>query len=211
MHSSNGESCRVTKDPNSHNSPRRVVIFSAGAVSTGLFYDFIKYALGEAVGQFDDAEQRSKSLRERIEPTIGELGAALESPLDEVHRPIRKEPEIELDVARPRGEVLAKFDSKTALQLMPRTVPAPHPIVGNVTRYNTLTGWGRFYDREEERPISFFVDTDLSDYQRSLVTWSLHEANIGNRGTLYLGADAIVSPTDKIKRYNVSRISNTPI
>ena len=199
------------------NTPKRgsfifeAAIFFGGSVVGGVFYDFVKYALNEAVGKIDKTENYSKALLKRIEPTIGELPAVLESPLYDVHRPIRKEYEITLTASRPRGEVLALFDSDTALYLLPTTVDAPHPISGNVTKYNSLTGWGRFFDITEGRIISFNISLDSPDYQRSLITWSLHEHNMGRSGALYLKAKAVVTPSGKIKRYIVKEISNTPI
>jgi len=199
------------------NTPKRgsfvyeAVIFFGGAVVGGVFYDFVKYAFNEAVGRLAPDEDHYKALDERIEPTIGELPAVLESSLSDIHRPIRKEPVITMTVARPRGEKLAVFDSNTALYLLPQTVPAPHPISGNVTKYNSLTGWGRFFDAVEERTISFNISLKSSERQRSLITWSLHEHNMGREGRLYLKADAVVAPTGLIKRYNVKKVDNKPI
>ncbi|MDP2266866.1 MAG: hypothetical protein Q8J70_09975 [Thiobacillus sp.] len=199
------------------NTPKRgsfiyeAVIFVGGAVSSGVFYDFIKYAFNEAVGKLDQNEDQYKALAERIEPTIGELPAVLESPLEEVHRPIRKEHEITLTVMRPRGEKLVVFDSESALYLLPKTVEATHPIFGNVTKYNALTGWGRFFDLIEGRTISFNIDLKSSERQRSLITWSLHENNMKREGTLYLKAEAVVTPTGKIKRYNVKTVDDKKI
>lgn len=198
------------------NTPKRgsftyeAIIWFSGAIAGGVFYDFVKYALNEAVGKIDQNENHRSALAKRIEPTIGELPAVLESPLAEVHRPIHKEPEITLTVTRPRGEKLALFDSETSLYLLPSTIKAPHPIVGNVTKYNSLTGWGRFFDRTEGRTISFNIDLKSSDRQRSLITWSLHENNMGREGTLYLKADAVVTPTEVIKRYNVKSVNDEP-
>ncbi|MND88826.1 hypothetical protein D3C87_920970 [compost metagenome] len=199
------------------NTPKRgsfifeATVFFGSAIAGGVFYDFVKYAFNEAVGKLDQDDNHSKSLLKRIEPTIGELPAVLESPLYDLHRPIRKEHEITLTTSRPRGEVLSVFDKETSLYLFPTTINAPHPIIGNVTKYNSLTGWGRFYDSIEERTISFNISLDSSEYQRSLITWSLHEHNLGRPGTLYFKANAVVTPNGKIKRYIVNDISNMPI
>ena len=199
------------------NTPKRgsfiyeAIIWSAGAISGGVFYDFVKYAFNEAVGKIDNNENYSKALAKRIEPTIGELPAVLESPLSDMHRPIRKEPVITMDVTRPRGATLASFDSETALYLLPQTIPAPHPIVGNVTKYNNLTGWGRFFDRLEGKTISFNISLNSPERQRALVTWSQHENNMGRDGLLYLNADAVITPNGAIKRYIVKEVSDQPI
>ncbi len=196
------------------NTPKRgsfiyeATIWFAGAVSSGVFYDFVKYGLNETVGK-NNNEEYAKALNDRIEPTIGELPAVLESALDEIHRPIKQDNEIKLTIARPRGEKLAVFDSDTALYLMPSTVPAPHEITGNVTKYNALTGWGKFYDLIERRTVSFNIDLMSPERQKSLITWSLHENNMGRDGLLFLGANAVIAPTGKIKRYIVHNVSDS--
>lgn len=196
------------------NTPKRgsfiyeATIWFAGAVSSGVFYDFVKYGLNEAVGK-NSNEEYTKALNDRIEPTIGESPAILESALEEIHRPIKQDIEIKLTIARPRGEKLAVFDSETALYLMPSTVPAPHEITGNVTKYNSLTGWGKFYDLIERRTVSFNIDLKSSERQKSLITWSLHENNMKRDGRLFLGANSVVAPTGKIKRYIVHNVSDS--
>jgi len=185
-------------------------IWTAGAISSGIFYDFIKYGLNEAVGKTNNRDDYYKALDAKIEPTIGELPAVLESALDEVHRPIRQDKEIRLMVTRPRGEELAALDSDTLLYLQPSTIPAPHEISGNVTKYNSLTGWGKFFDLIEKRTVSFNIDLNSTERQRSLITWSLHENNMKRSGLLYLRANAVVTPTERIKRYIVHGVSDTP-
>lgn len=197
------------------NSPKRgsfiyeATIWFSGAVTSGLFYDFIKYGFNEAVGKLNH-EEYSKALNKRIEPTIGELPAVLESSLDEMHRPIKQDNDIQLTIMRPQGGKLAAFDSDTASYLQPLTVPAPHPISGTVTKYNRLTGWGKLFDSIEGRTISFNIDLASPERQKSLITWSLHENNINRDGTLYLGANAVIAPTGRIKRYIVHNVSNMP-
>ena len=186
------------------------VIYTAGVVTSGLFYDFIKYQFNESVGKIFEPEELSKSLEKKIEPTMGELPAVLESPLEEIHRPIRQDKKIVLAVTRPRGEVLAEFNKNTLEYLQPDIVPAPHEISGNVTKYNSLTGWGKFFDLIERRTVSFNISLESSERERSLVTWSLHENNMGRTGLLYLSANAVVTPTGSIKRYIVHQVSERP-
>lgn len=187
-------------------------IFVSGACTSGLFYDFVKYALGEAVGKFDElTDPPRQSVQKKIEPTVGELPAVLEPALIAVHRPIRQDPNITLAVTKPRGEELVTFNQETGIYLEPRTVSVPDPVVGNVTRYNTISRWGKLYDRSEKRIISFFLSHELSERERSLITWSLHENNLKREGTLYLKAEAIVSANDRVKRYSVSAVSEKPM
>ncbi|MDO8281724.1 MAG: hypothetical protein Q7U10_03720 [Thermodesulfovibrionia bacterium] len=198
------------------NTPKRgsfiyeAIIFFSGSVTSGVFYDFLKYGFNEAVGKFGN-DDYYRPLNDRIEPTIGELPVALESALDEIHRPIKEDKRIELTISRPRGEELAVFDTHTAQYLMPSTIPAPHVISGNVTKYNSLTGWGKFFDLIEGRTVSFNIDLSSSERQKALITWSLHENNMKREGRLYLSANAVIAPTRKIKRYIVHKVSDSPL
>lgn len=108
-----------------------VAIFVSGACSSGLFYDFLKYAFREAVGTLDElVDPPRQSVQNKIEPTIGELAAVLEPALIDVYRPIRQDPNMTLAVTKPRGEVLVTFDQDTGRYLEPRTVTVPDPVIG---------------------------------------------------------------------------------
>lgn len=186
------------------------IIYTGGVVTSGIFYDFLKHTFNEAVGNLLD-EPQSRTLQKRIEPTIGELPAVLESALIDVHRPLIRSPQMTLKVTKPRGEVLANFNESTAQALQPREINLPDPIIGHITRYNTISRWGRLFDYSEHRVISFLLSPDLTERQRSLVTWSLHQANTNADGRLYMKGTAIVSPMQqKIKRYLVTHVSEQP-
>jgi len=198
------------------NPPRRgsfileATVWITETVAAGLFYDFVSYTFKEAVGLENGADDQRRSLRERIEPTIVELSEVLENPLSSVHRPIQQNTDMTLMVARPRGQELVTFDAETGKALLPTVEQLSDPVVGNVTRYNTISRWGRFFDRSEGRVISFFLEARVTEHERSLITWSLHEANLNREGTLYLNATAIVTPSRVIKRYNVTGVLDRP-
>lgn len=183
-----------------------VGIWMAESVAGGLFYDFIKRSFQEAVGLAASDDEAVTPLQQRIEPTIGELPAVLESPLRQLHRTIRKHPEMSVTVIDPRGALLAIFDTNTAAALEPRIVELSEPVLGNVTRYNALSRWGKFYDRSQRRVISFLLGETVSERERSLITWSLHERNLNREGTLSLHASASVTPSGYIKRYDVRKV-----
>ncbi|TAM09445.1 MAG: hypothetical protein EPN72_01140 [Nevskiaceae bacterium] len=186
-------------------------IFFGGAITSGVFYDFLKYTLNEAIGRLEDAPLRP-ALQDRIEPTIGELPAVLENALLDVHRPLMQAPEMLLKITRPRGEVLAVFDRETGLNLRPHNETLDDPVLGNVTRYNTLSRWGKLYDRSEGRVISFHLSEDLTVHERSLITWSLHESNLKRDHWLYFKVVALKTASqNRTKRYFITRVSQTPL
>jgi hypothetical protein len=183
-----------------------VGIWMLEAVAGGLFYDFIKYSFAEAVGRYSE-EEAGALLQRRIEPTIGELPVVLESPLRQMHRPIRKHPEMNLTIVDPEGRTLVIFDRESAEALEPRVIELTDPVIGNVTRYNTLSRWGKLYDSAQKRVVSFVLEPGVSERERSLITWSLHERNINREGTLRFHGSAVITPSGHIKRYNIHRVS----
>lgn len=182
-------------------------IWVAGTIGAGIFYDFVKQSFLEAVGSSADDSHLSAALQKRIEPTLGELPATLESPLAQLHRPIKQDKDMTLSVTRPRGELLVRFDADTATYLEPAVVPLSDVVHGNVTRYNTLSRWGKFFDRTQQRVVSFHLGPGVSEAERSLVTWSLHRSNLNEDGVLAFGGTAVVAPSGGVKRYNIATIS----
>ena len=148
-----------------------VLVWMADATVAGVFFEFLKAAFLEAVGMSEGQAEMSKALQRRIEPTIGELPSVLESPLLEAHRTIRERPEMTLTITRTRGEKLVTFNSNTLAALQPQQRTLDEPIVGNVTRYNALSRWGKFYDRTLGHVVSFLLDDGVSERERSLITW----------------------------------------
>lgn len=184
-----------------------VAIWIAGAIGSGIAYDFIKHAFKAAVGADDIDETPYKGLKSRIEPTMGELEVALESALLEIHRPLLNDKQMTLKVTRPRGEVLAEFNQDTAKYLQPILDSRIRKIQGNVTKYNTNTGWGRVYDIKLKKTVSFHYPKDSSSAaDKELITWSLHETNMERDGSLLFEADAVVTASKKIKRYNIKSV-----
>lgn len=139
--------------------------------------------------------------------TIGELPAVLESALHQLHRPIRQNPEMTVAVAMADGPTLVTFDMETNAALESHEISLSEPEIGNVTRYNTLSRWGRFFSQSQGRVVSFYLAGSVTEHERSLVTWSLHESNLKRDGGLELHARALVSPSGHVKRYNVTKVA----
>lgn len=177
-------------------------------VAGNALYDFIKWALRSGYGAF---QEPPANIKKRIEPVIGELPVALEQPLQLMHRPIYKNKRITLSLDRARGERLITFDQQSAEALAIVESGPEHDIVGNITRFNVLSSWGRLFDRDEGRTISFKLSEALSPEERQLVTWSLDEVNNDRDGTLYFDVNATRTPSGEAKRYLVTAIRQAPV
>lgn len=133
---------------------------------------------------------------------------ALEIPLEQAHRPIKKNLEMVIALKRQRvGEVI-RLDAETLQNVSLQTESqVTENIKGNVTRYNILSGYGRFYDDSLGKTVSLKVEDDVSSAQKQLLTWSLHFAQeTEGAGKILIDAKRILTAKGIIKRYIVSNI-----
>ena len=193
------------------------------SVAAAAFWDMVKWTWSKAIG--GDAEPHTphvrrlaRNLEERDEPHIGDLGEifigemseALEVPLEQAHRPIRAEAGMRIIYSRPRVGPVVRFDQDTLDYVSSRTeTDEAQPIVGNVTRYNVLSGFGRLYDDEIETTVSFKVAGEVPGVEKQHLTWSLHEFAQGNPGKLTFDVVRVVNRQGLTKRYIVHGIRPT--
>lgn len=179
------------------------------SIAAAAFYDLIKWTWSKTLElSYEPKTAHVMKLSERIEPFIGEMEEALEIPLEQAHRPIKKDNQVIITLKRQRvGEVI-KLDSETLSSVSLQTeTETTQNIRGNVTRYNILSGYGRFYDDELERTVSFKIEDDVSTSQKQLLTWSLHHAQESEgSGKLLFDAKRINTAKGIIKRYLVSNV-----
>lgn len=105
------------------------------SIAAAAFYDLIKWTWSKTLElAYEPETQHVKKLAERIEPFIGEMEEALEIPLEQAHRPIKKDDEVVIALKRQRiGEVL-KLDSETLKSVSLKTeAEVTENIKGNVT------------------------------------------------------------------------------
>ncbi len=182
--------------------------FGASVVAAA-FWDLVKWTWKSTVDKpYQPETPYVKNLAERVEPFIGEITEALEVPLEQLHRPIKEHTEMEISIQRPRVGEEIRFNEETLINVSLNTEgEATENIKGNVTRFNILSGIGRFYDDAEERTISFKIDQGVPYDQKALLTWSMDQAMAGDGGKVYFTAQKIVTARGVVKRYRVQEIS----
>ena len=183
------------------------------SIAAAAFYDMIKWTWSKTIDKvFDPETPFVKNLVEedRIEPFIGEMEEALEIPLEQAHRPIAKDESVIRSLKRQRVGDIVRFDSESLKSVSLRSDDVvTENIKGNVTRYNILSGYGRFYDDDLERTVSFKVTDEVSAVQKQLLTWSLHHAQEEEgEGKILFDAKKIETARGVIKRYLVTNISH---
>jgi hypothetical protein len=184
------------------------------SIAAAAFYDLIKWTWSKTLEMaYEPQTPHVKKLSERIEPFIGEMEEVLEIPLEQAHRPIKKDNDVVISIKRQRvGEVI-RLDSETLEKVSLRVDDEIiQNIKGNVTRYNILSGYGRFYDDKLDRTVSFKVGDDVSSAQKQLLTWSMHYAQEAEGGgKLLFDARRVLTPKGVTKRYLVANITQAEV
>jgi len=179
------------------------------SVAAAAFYDLIKWTWSKTLDLVYEPETpHVKKLKEKIEPFIGEMEEALEIPLEQAHRPIRKDENVIIAINRPRTGSLLQLNSETLKSVSLKTdTQITDDILCNVTRYNILSGYGRMYINSLERTVSFKIEDCVSSSQKQLLTWSLHFAQeTEGGGKLLISAKRILTAKGTEKRYLVTNI-----
>lgn len=188
-----------------------VVITSEAARAVGLsilanaFWDFVKWSWSKTVGK--EAEPETPYVKRFTEgkPELGdEISLALETAMQQAHRPILQDKETTIDIRRPRGGSILSLDTETLAYV---TTSDESDLVenqiGNVTRYNIFSGFGRFYDDTQGCTIPFDLDDSVSLDEKRLLTWSMDQRQQGNHGKLGIDVKCFTNAKGNIKRYRV--------
>ncbi|MGY1458608.1 DUF7946 domain-containing protein [Luteimonas sp. A534] len=181
------------------------VLGIGGSIIGNAFYDFLKWTWSAATGrESEPTTPFVRRLADRKEPFIGEIATILETPMQELHRPIEGDRDITIDMVRPRVGSILQLDADTLAYVSTRSdTEVAEDVIGNVTRYNVLSGFGRFFSDEENRTVSFDLGEDVSAEEKALLTWSLHERSQGNDGKIYLDVTRVVNARGELNRFKV--------
>lgn len=173
---------------------------------TKLFYDFLTWTWSHAIGKTDatPSSQEIQEIASRQEPFISEISQGLETSLRDIHRPIYQDREMTIVISRPRVGELLRLDESTLDHVAPvQEQDITTDITGNVTKYNSLSGFGRFYDDEAQRTISFDISPTLDANSKALLTDSLHEWNTKQEGSISIDVKRMLTAHGELKRYTI--------
>lgn len=182
----------------------------AASIVAAAFWDLLKWTWSKTLdlAYAEPVTPTIKKLRERVEPFISDIEEVLESALEEAHRPIKNNPSMTITVARLRVGAVINMNSETLKSVSIRTEnQILTGIEGNVTKYNILSGIGRFYEDKKGHTVSFKIPEKAPEQMRKRVTWSMHHAQGSEReGKIEFHARKVVSAKGILKRYLVEKV-----
>ncbi|KAF9659243.1 hypothetical protein HBA12_03075 [Tenacibaculum mesophilum] len=179
------------------------------SVLTAVFWDFINFTWRKATGREIEAQeyQTKKILRDN-EHFEEEIISALEIPLQQLHRPIQEDKNIVIEIKRPRSGVVLSLNRDTNNYVNSQSDPVELTgVIGNVTKYNNLSGIGRFYDDNLSKTVSFHSSGSLTEEEVNHLSWSLHSSNqVIGAGKIRVTLDQIKSSSGQLKRYIIKKV-----
>lgn len=178
------------------------------SVMANVFWDYITWTWSHSVGQQYEPETfQVKKIASKNDLFIYEISDALESPMQLMHRAVARDSNVTVFLSRPRVGDALKFGQDTLDYVSTREEQTETEyIIGNITRVNVLSHFGRLFSDEEGRVVSFELAHPDDTRVRGLSLKSMQEHNEGNAGKMYLKVSKIVSAQGVVKRYIVHDI-----
>ena len=180
---------------------------------TSAFWAMLEYSWKIATGQEASSENDTvNKIFNDNELLDLELSAALENPIQQVHRPILHSSDMKIQIHRPRVGKIIEFDFTTK-EYVCSTMDAGirEDIVGNVTKYNIISGYGRLYVDELEKTLPFNIDRSLiSIVEEGIIKGSLFKSSNEdyNAGKILVTARIINDKQNQVRRYTVLGAKN---
>jgi hypothetical protein len=172
------------------------------------FWDYLTWTWSHSVGiDYEPRTPRVKKISENNDLFIHEIADALESPMQYMHKSIARDKSVQIYLNRPRvgDELILNSGTLDFVSVREEKTDTEY-IIGNVTRVNVLSHFGRLYSDAEDRVISYELRNPDDRRVRGLALKSMQAHNEGKPGKVHLKVSKIVSAQDVVKRYIVHDI-----
>lgn len=187
----------------------RIVAKMGHSVIANNFWDYLAYSWSAATGRFiDPASSHLQKVVSRADDFMYDIGDALESAMQDIHKPILRDVNARIVLARPRMGDILELNKSTLDYVTTRTEKTKvFELTGNVTRYNVLSDFGRLFSDAEKRVISFRLANPDDNDMKQKVVQSMQDHVSGRPGKLTFAVSQVVSSQGQVKRYIIHRIS----
>jgi hypothetical protein len=178
------------------------------SVLANTFWDYLNWTWHASVGSsYEPKTAHVRKISAKNDLFIYEIADALESPMQLIHRAISHDNSIKAFLSRPRVGDSLELTSDTLDYVSIREEQTQSEyILGNITRVNVLSQFGRLFSDEEGRVISFELANPEDKRTRGLALRSMQNHNDGETGKMHLKVTKIVSAQGIVKRYIVHDI-----
>ncbi|WP_176494076.1 hypothetical protein [Cobetia sp. 5-25-4-2] len=177
------------------------------SVAAAAVYDFIKYSLNKAMGKNVAPETPYvKRMCKRIEPTVDRFEDSLRGPLIDMHRPIRNNSDVYINIERPKGPIV-RMDLETLAYLSKDRRESLVLEPCNVTKFNILTGYGKIYLDREERVVSFNTNSNIDQDEKFKITKSMDDAFNDKGGKILIDGVAILDEVGRVKSVTINSVT----
>lgn len=174
------------------------------------FWDFLTASISAAVGYaYDPGTPMVKKIVEKNETYFEEVAEELENALQRLHRPVKSKGAKTITFARPKsGDVVTlDKDSLKYVSVMDQEQELSY-WRGNVTKYNSLSGYGRVYIDEIGETLPFKIDRfkqNISAQRAASASMDDHVNDLG--GKRRIGAYAVRNALGNLKRLTIVEFS----
>lgn len=173
------------------------------------FWDYLTWVWTGAVGHdWEPTTPYVRSFASKHDLHIDEISDALEVPMQLMHKSINSDENVKIFISRPRVSDVMELNKSTLDYVTTRdeTTDTEY-IVGNVTRFNVLSHFGRVYSDDEGRIISFGLADGDNRRVVDLAIKSMQEHGTDNKGKMNLKVSKVLSAHGVVKRYRVYDIN----
>lgn len=174
------------------------------SVLSANYWDYLAMSWSAASGKsYTPTTSRTKRLVEKNPDFPFLIADALESPLQNLHKAIAKDQSVNIYLERPRVGDLINFNVSTLGFVTTREENKNQfTIEGNVTKFNVLSDFGRFFSDHDNRVMSFRLASENKTMQK-LALQSMQDFVNNEGGKVELDVTPVLSAQSVIKRYVV--------
>lgn len=178
------------------------------SVIGNVFWDYVAWTWNAAAGiEYSPKTPYVKKIQDTNDLFIYEMSDALENPIKLIHRPMKPDSGVMVYINRPRvGDVLDLTEETYDYVSTREEETETEYILGNITRVNILSQFGRLFSDEEGRVVSFELANPDDSRVKGLSLKSMQNHNEGQSGKVHLKVSRVVSAQGVVKRYIIHDI-----
>lgn len=173
------------------------------------FWDYLVWSWSAALGrEYEPATPYVRKIEAENAPYADEIGDALQPAMLEFHRLVREDQKVTIKLVKLRGQEELELNEES-YQYVSASSKSESKIYcyGNVTKYNILSGAGRYYDDNERKVVSFLLlDHNAKPNDEALAVRSMEQRIRGDEGKIRFHGYTLKTSRGRLKKFLVDSI-----